>query len=455
MQALANLSVSFLGFGVMMGLSRFLPSAERENRGGFFWSAEVAIVLTGGLLVVGLLIFQSEIAPLLYQASPESITSGVLVALGLLTVVLALAQTTASYFRLLDHPLIYGLAILAQVVFLLIGVVGWWWWLGRDIWVPLAAWIMGPGIAAGWAMVKIARLAPIRVDWGRLRDMVRFGLPLLPIGAIMWIIDFADRYLLTWLVSEEADIVVGIYTANYALGGIVVMVFGPFFLFYTPAVTRLWDEGKGKEAGRVTRRTVKFAVLCALPVVMAGVFGGEEVVGVVAGEHFRAHPSVMSLIMVGYAFYMIGAFAQTPLLMGKRTALILGISLLAATVNIGLGLLLIPLPPPWGGMQGAALATTVSFAVYLGASRLATWRVREFALGWGSLFSLSVLAVLGGGGIWLVGTETFIRMVGGIGLGLGVYFGGIIGLKIVDRQELWERYSGIFAGRSRRKKASG
>jgi O-antigen/teichoic acid export membrane protein len=436
MQGLANLVTPLLGAGAILGFTRFAPSVAADDRGRYFWSAVLGIAVTGGLVAVGIAALGPVIRPQVYQAAPASLTVCMLLALGILPLVSVLGQITASYYQLTDRPHTYGTAILGQVGLLLAGAVLLAWWWGRTLWVPLVAWLCGPVLAVAWLLARIRRETRGQADWRSLGEMVRFGAPLLPMSMMMWVVDSADRYLLTWLVPEGADAVVGVYSASYSLGGLVAMVFGPFFLFYTPAVTRLWDAGNLPEVGRLTRTMVKCGLLLALPVTAVGVTYGDLITRCVAGASFRGDPVVVGLVMAGYCLYMVGSYAQMPLLMEKRTGTILVIGVATAAVNVALGYLLIPLADPWGRMRGAALATTCSFGLFLLLSRVAVRGRRGFSLGGVHLVSLTGLAGLAGACLnWGHDRGAAAAVLTAV-LAAALYGGGILVTRVITPAEM-------------------
>lgn len=436
MQALANLLTPLLGAGVVLGFTRFVPSAPPADRGRYFWSAVLGMAVTGGLMAVAAPWLGPMVGSLLHRADPGSLTVCMLLALGVMPLVAGLGQITASYYQLTDRPRTYGTAILVQVGLLLSGTVFLAWWWGRTLWVPLAVWIGGPGLAAVWLLLRIGRETRCRVDWRSARAMVGFGGPLVPMTMLAWAVDFADRYLLTWLVPEGADALVGVYSASYSLGGLVAMVFGPFFLFYTPAITRLWDTGSIPEVGRLTRLMVKCGLMLALPVTVVGAIYGDLITRWVAGASFRGDPIVVGLVMVGYCLYMVGSYAQMPLLMEKRTGTIVAIGMVTAVVNVALGYLLIPLADPWGRMRGAALATACSFGLFLALNRVAVRGRTGFSLGGVHLASLVALASLACLCLYWGRERGAVAVVLTTILAVALYGGGIIAARVVTPAEV-------------------
>lgn len=393
MQALANMLTALLGFGVVAGFNRFLPSASEGDRASFFWGTVAAVagsgILFGGLLVGG----RPWLAGVLCQGEPAVVTSSVLLGLAGVATAMGFAQVTASFYQGTGRVTLYGITIAGQVIGLLATALLAWWLLDRSLWVPISAWSAGVGTVVLITSLVICRTSGITVNPARIWTMARFGAPLLPVASLQWITDFADRYLLTWLVPSGADELVGTYGAHYALGSVVTMVFAPFFVFYTPAAYRLWDQGRVADVGALTRQTAKLAATVAVPVVLGGVVLGAPGVGLIGGAACHRDPVVVVLVMAGYCLYMLGAFVQMPLLLQQRSRTVLGIAGLVAASNLLACCTLIPLGGELGGMRGAAAGTVASFGVFLLASAWATRGVPGHGLAVRDLAVMTATAV--------------------------------------------------------------
>ncbi len=439
MQALANLLTPLLGFGAVVGLTRFLPSAVPGDRGRYLWSAVSAAAATALLFGVGAAGSGSAAAGLLCVANSGLVTGGMLVALVMVSLAAALGQMASAYYQLTARPVAYAGAIAGQVAALLatVTVVGA--FLGASLWVPVMGWSIGPALAAAWLLLRIRAEVPWCFSAVDLRRMVRFGAPLLPVPLVMWVVDFSDRYLLSWWASSGGgtDALVGVYGAGYAVGGLVAMVFGPFFLFYTPEATRLWDAGDIDAVGRLTRVMARGGLLLALPLTALGWVYGDRITGWVAGPGYHPEPAVVGLVMCGYCLYMVGSYAQVPLLLAKRTTAVLAVGASVAVANVVICRWLIPRPLPWGQMRGAALATCAAFGLFLVLNRILAGDRARLSLGWVKLGGMALLACLSGALLaWGRGNGGRVAIGLSGAMALGVYLGGIASLRLVTAAEV-------------------
>lgn len=433
--ALAGLIAGFIDLGATGGMHRFLPSAREDERGKWFGTALALVLAVGAALVVVLFVAAPGLGPLL-SASGHSPGRPVITALGGLAAVIALSQLVTSYFRFTTRAKIYGSLILGQFVLLISIALTGWWVIGSSLWTPLAAWGLALASIALWGLALVVRETPLRVQASAGAEMIRFGAPLLPGVLLLWLAHFADRFMLGWLLPTGGDAGVGVYVANYSLGGLVSFIFGPFMLFVRPTATRLWDSGQVAETARFIRQTGKFALVLACPVIIAVSFVGGDLVALVAGRDFVARWPVMLLVMTGYLMLYLGYLTEIPLMMARRTTRLMGHNFIAAALNLALNLILIPLSGPWGGLTGAALATAVGFAAYpvlnLIADRVYGQSFFNFTAGARCL----IAALAGVAVIRLIGVQTPPRLILALAASAPVYAGLLVALKVITPLEI-------------------
>lgn len=363
LQALFSLLVPAACLGLYDGLERFAPSASAPERRGLL-AGSLLLTLAGGVALTVLLFALAA----LFGAG-EWTPIGLIVAAGPLAAGTALLIIGINYFRWVGDARGYGLAMLGHVVVIVAAALAAGKLLGKTAWAPVAAHLAGaaPGalvlaavaLGGGWSLRGL--LAPS----GGLRAALRFGLPLMPVSALLWVAHGADRYMLAWLRPDLGDAGVGVYSANYALGWVAVAVFAPFFPFLTPKLARLADGGDWAGAAHLVGQSQKFSALLAAPVLLLAVRFSGELLGLLAGEGYEARPAVAACVMAGYGFWHLGMFGEKLLGARLRPGLVLGGCLLAVTVNVAANLLLIPRHDLLGGLNGAALATTLCFFVYM------------------------------------------------------------------------------------------
>ena len=195
-------------------------------------------------------------------------------------------------------------------------------------------------------------LAP---DFAVIGPAIRYGLPLLPAAYAMWGLNWMDRLFLVHYQSLDA---IGVYSAAYGLGYMVIQVFvNPIWALYPTSIAELHNSGDKAGADRLLH-TITYAMLLVAVPAIAGLWAlSEPIIGVVAGSAFGTGALVMPIIALAYLFHMLASFGDVSLGLHYRQHFATLSIFLAVLVNLALNLILIPA----FGILGAACATLGAF----------------------------------------------------------------------------------------------
>lgn len=300
------------------------------------------------------------------------------------------ARQQAQYFvtfSLVDFGLTTALIILL-VVGLRLGALG-------SLWGQLLAAVV-MAVPALWVLARAGRLG---FSWRLLQPSLRFGVPLLPFLLGTWALNVSDRIVLDGLVSREA---LGLYTLGYQFGvllNIIAMALNnawqPFF--YQNAA----DGGHDRMIGAFITYQIALMTLLALAVALLA----PEVIRIMATPAYWAASAIVPWIAAGYVARYLYFFPVNSLLFKKRTGWIAALTLMAAALNIGLNLLLVPR----FGIMAAAVNTFIAFTLLFGFVYFAGQRAFAVRYEWGRLLRLFTLALaLFALGWWFVPSENLL-----------------------------------------------
>ena len=308
-----------------------------------------------------------------------------------------------AYMRALEKSVMYGATSLARlaaglglnilfVVVLRLGVLG----------VLLSGLIVGgltSAVLIGWTVRRVA----FGVSRSKLKEMVRYGSPLVVATLGMFVLHFSDRFLLRRLATLED---VGLYALGYKFSMMLpALVMEPFGLIWGAAVFSIFRRD---DAPRIYARVFTYLMFVAVLFTLGVSLLIRDVVIVVATPRFLSAHTVVPVVMAGLLCLAASQFFETGVHLMKRTVY-RAIALVSAAIsNVLLNLVLIPR----FGMMGAAYATLLSFAILAALAyvfgqrlysipyefgRVARIGVIALALYWvGTLFSLdSVVASVG------------------------------------------------------------
>lgn len=198
------------------------------------------------------------------------------------------------------------------------------------------------------------------IGWGPLekdvlRRALRYALPMLPAGLSIWALDRVDRLIIGLYLGPRS---VGIYSAGYALAGLLMLLQSPLQITLFPKVSALWEADRATALRYVSISNKLFLTLAipfavGVPVVAGPLLArlGNAEIGAGAGG------VLILLIAAGIMLWGV-SIMMTQIFYGARKTLPVGVVTVAgAVLNLLLNFLLVPL---WGA-SGAAFATLVSY----------------------------------------------------------------------------------------------
>ncbi len=208
-----------------------------------------------------------------------------------------------------------------------------------------------------------------------LGPYLRYGLPLLPLGVLNWVINASDRFFLSYFCEPE---VVGIYAVSYGIGSIVGLAYAPVFFVLLPATAAAWSGGRSEEVDEYLRFAQKYPFLVAVPVVLLLTGYAEATIGLLATKSFAATPMLIGCVAMAIAIMNVGAIAQTVLNLDGRSGRILLTSVGTASFNIAANALAVP----YYGAMGAAVTTLMTYTLQALVTHLLSRSVLPFPWAW-------------------------------------------------------------------------
>ena len=192
----------------------------------------------------------------------------------------------------------------------------------------------------------------LQFDRGLLREMNRFGVPLIPTALFLWVTNFSDRIFLVRLADTDE---VGLYSVGVRIASAMVLLLTAFRLAWPAFAYSIEDEG---EAKRTYAYVLTYLVLLTTWVAAALALLSPWIVDWIAAPAFAESSRVVGPL--AFAAVAFGAYIVVAIGVGRarRTQFNWVVTGAAAAVNIALNLILIPRY----GMMGAAVATIAAYA---------------------------------------------------------------------------------------------
>lgn len=189
----------------------------------------------------------------------------------------------------------------------------------------------------------------------KLRMMMAFGLPFIPAGFLIFVLNMGDRYILNRLGNLSE---VGIYALGYKFGMLLsAFLAQPFQSIWGPKRIEIYKNRKNRN--EIFTRVFTYLLFGLFFAGLAISLLIKDVLMIMAAPEFWPAYRVVPFVILGYIFYNLYYFVDFGLYITNKTYWYPVINAVAAGVNVGLNILLIP---KFGAM-GAAVVTAISFLI--------------------------------------------------------------------------------------------
>jgi len=254
-----------------------------------------------------------------------------------------------------------------------------------------------------------------------LREMLRFVGPLLT-STLVWILmESSDAVLLGYFSGPEA---VASFRVILPLARMNQLVATTFSVLYIPVAARAFARGDEAESRELYWRSAAWMTVLTLPVVILTLAFAPAMTTNIYGSTYASSAPILALLAGGYFFQTVTGFNGLTVKVHGHLRYMVAVDILAALVNVGVNLLLIPRFGPIGAAIGTAGTLVVHNVLkHAGLARYTSIGLvrRDVAPVYVYAFAAIVVAWLVG--VWLSpGLLAALVVAGAIGLG-GIYVG--------------------------------
>lgn len=229
-------------------------------------------------------------------------------------------------------------------------------------WTVIACLLVAESVGvfyAAWQYWPEFRFRLKDVSVSLAKAMLIYGLPLMLLESLGLILRLSDRYLIEAMLGVSA---LGQYSASYNLTSYIdVIILAALMQAVKPAYMQMWEsKGKLPTQGFLSDGFRMYMVV-GIPFIAMFSITSPYLLGILAGEKYS--PGTVIIPYVAISFWLDGAmhFLAAGLYIFKNTKVLMGWSLMATIINLGLNVLLIPR----FGITGAAIVTIISYVIFM------------------------------------------------------------------------------------------
>jgi O-antigen/teichoic acid export membrane protein len=215
-----------------------------------------------------------------------------------------------------------------------------------------------------------------KYDRAYIKEILQFGIPLIPHRLAIWLRSDVDRILLTSMIGLSAT---GIYYIGFQVGMVIGILTAAFNKAFAPYLfTELKNIDDTKKVNIVKFTYAYFAILLFVAVFLG--LMAEKYLVYVLGEVYSESSSVVFWVSLGFAFDGMYLMVVNYIFYEKKTRILALITLFTGVVHVLLSFLFIKM----NGIVGAAQATACSYLL----SFLLVWVAssRIYKLPWNFVF---------------------------------------------------------------------
>lgn len=353
---LLELTSFFAGFFIAMGIHNailryFAHYDQTWDKYDVVSTAILFVSFSGLLITVILVIFSNFFSQLLFDTEKYSHLFSIVFVNLYFGILLELCRTSlraegkSVLFTIL--AVIYTLiAVSLNIIFIVV--------MGLGIKGILYSTLIVQLILLLYLTIYFYPKTKLHFSFSKLKLILKYGIPFIPTGIFLFILNWADRYFLKIYANLE---IIGLYSLGYKIGMIVVMLGGfPFSLFWN---AYMFDVYKKPDAKNIYSNVLTFYFLVLSFIALGLSCLSKELVTILADSAFLKSYLIIPLISFAMVFMTLDNVLRVGILTSNKTHYLPYVEGFAATIHIALNFLLIP---PFG-MIGAGISTLLSYVI--------------------------------------------------------------------------------------------
>ena len=352
-----SVTIGLIPAVVMLGLPytmvRFLAAAKkREEIQEGFYSIAFIVLFTSAIASLLLFLLSKPIAATLFD---NNLTIARI--LSLIVFIACLNGLLLNFFRTFQQIKRYSifsfirtcLHVILVAYFVLSGYGIFGAVIGLLITGLLVFLIMGSLIVSEIG-VKIPKFTHIR-------EYLAFGLPTVPGTLSSWVVNSSDRYVIGIFLGTAF---VGYYSPGYTLGNIINMFMAPLAFMLPAVLSKYYDENNMNEVKTVLKYSLKYFLALAIPSAFGLSLLSKPMLMILSTPEIASQGYLITPF-VAVSALLLGAYAVIAqiIVLEKKTKITGAIWIIAATLNLGLNIIVVP----YIGILGAAFTTLLAFAI--------------------------------------------------------------------------------------------
>jgi O-antigen/teichoic acid export membrane protein len=366
--SIVNIIFIFTDLGIYNSLIRYIPYLYgKEEYGKLRDMVKIGYVGGGGmtlLFTAGVFIFSSDIATLINAPEIEPALQILSLFLILKELFIVTRGTLTGRKRIKDsHTLevlqnFFKMAITIPIIYI-VGQTSVSLSLG---FVISFAMIMPLGFYWVWKEVRSWPTSTKENKYENkinfIREVIQFGIAISLVGAMWAFIQYSDRVMLGYFDVSMSDI--GVYSIVFGLISLIIIFPSSVTSIAKPLIAEFHGMGEKKNIMKIISTTFDWTIILMMPIVIVLLAFSEFLLNVFYGNEYTTGKTALIIISLGVFFNYSFIICKGALAAMGKLKIQIKCAFIAAALNVGLNVFLIP----EYGIEGAAFASMISMAVF-------------------------------------------------------------------------------------------
>ncbi len=191
------------------------------------------------------------------------------------------------------------------------------------------------------------------IDKHKFKELLKYSAPLIPNSVGWWVVSSSDRYVITWFMGAAAN---GVYS--------IAGKFSQLLTFVTTVFQLAWQESaimeeNSEERDKFYTRTFNIYMKLLLGGYLVVLPFIKIIIPILLAESYQVGWLYNPILLTGAVFSAFSQFYGSAYLVFRKTGGVFSTTVVAAIINIVIGMGLIK----WIGLFAPAFGTAVSFGV--------------------------------------------------------------------------------------------
>lgn len=267
-------------------------------------------------------------------------------------------------------------------------------------------------------------------NFSRIKEYLSFSLPLVPMTISLSLVNLSDRYVIGFFLGITS---VGIYSAGYGIGNLPFSVVAVLAFVLLPVLSQLYDEGRMNEVKTHLSYSLKYFLAIIIPFVSGAAILAEPVLRLFTTSEIASQGRfIVPLVALAVSFLGMHNIIFHILILAKKTKIMAVIWIVAAMLNLGLNIWVVPRV----GIIGAAVTTLIAYSLALGLTTYYAFKEFRFTINWQFIIKSLIASAIMSSVVWLMAPQGDLDTILTVVAGVVIYGVVLLLLKGFNREEI-------------------